>query len=293
MPAVPGVRHSWVRAGDVTLHVAEAGEGPPLVLLHGWPQHWYMWRDVIPALAVDHRVICPDLRGFGWSDAPRRGYDKETLARDVIALLDALGIERVRLAGHDWGGWAGFLVCLLAPERVERFVAFNIPHPFTSRGPRAALTLWRFAYQVPLALPLFGPWFSRWLSRRDDAFARRAGMPWDALETATFLGQFAEPARARAAAGIYRSFMTTDMPRSLSARYRRMRLSTPALIVHGTDDPVVRPVHLEGYEPFADDLRVELVPGVGHFIVDERPDLACARLRSFLAEDTQASSPTG
>jgi len=293
MPEVPGVRHSRVRAGEVTLHVAEAGEGPPLVLLHGWPQHWYLWRDVIPVLAADNRVICPDLRGFGWSDAPRASYDKETLARDVIALLDALGLDRVRLAGHDWGGWTGFLVCLLAPERVERFVALNIPHPFTGHGPRGLLTLWRFAYQVPLALPGLGSRTSRWLASWDSARAQRAGMPWDPAETDTFLGQFAEPARAEAASRVYRSFITTDMPRSLSSRYRAMRLRTPTLILHGTGDPAVRPVHLEGYEPYADDLRVELVPSAGHFIVDEQPDLVATRLRSFLGGSSQAGAETG
>ena len=70
LPYVPGVRHRQVRAGDLEMHVAEAGEGDPIVLLHGWPQHWYLWRDVIPLLAPHGRVICPDLRGFGWTDAP-------------------------------------------------------------------------------------------------------------------------------------------------------------------------------------------------------------------------------
>ena len=81
-----GVEHRWVDvAGGLRVHVAEAGEGPPLLLLHGWPQHWWMWREVIPALARSHRVICADLRGHGWTDAPRSGYAKERLASHVIA----------------------------------------------------------------------------------------------------------------------------------------------------------------------------------------------------------------
>src|SRR6059058_6686702 len=98
-PAVEGVEvtHRYVDIGGLRMHVAEAGEGEPLVMLHGWPQHWYLWRHQIPELSKRYRVICPDLRGFGWSDAPAGRYEKETLAADLIALLDALGLERVRL----------------------------------------------------------------------------------------------------------------------------------------------------------------------------------------------------
>jgi pimeloyl-ACP methyl ester carboxylesterase len=118
------------------MHVAEAGEGDPIVMLHGWPQHWYLWRDVIPLVAPHARVICPDLRGFGWSDVPSSDYDRETMARDVLALLDALELERVRLVGHDWGGWIGFLLCLNEPRRISRFVALSIlpPWPSATRG---------------------------------------------------------------------------------------------------------------------------------------------------------------
>ena len=91
IPELPGVEHRFVDAGGLRTHVAEAGEGEPLLLLHGWPQHWWCWRDLIPALAPHYRVIAPDLRGHGWTDAPPGGYEKEQLASDVLALVDALG----------------------------------------------------------------------------------------------------------------------------------------------------------------------------------------------------------
>ena len=95
LPAVEGVTHRWVEARGLKFHVAEAGAGPDTVLLlHGWPQNWFEWRHLMPALADRHRVLAMDLRGFGWSDAPRRGYEKENLASDVLAVLDELGIER-------------------------------------------------------------------------------------------------------------------------------------------------------------------------------------------------------
>jgi pimeloyl-ACP methyl ester carboxylesterase len=103
MPHVEGVAHRYHLVDGVRIHVAEAGDGPPLVLLHGWPQHWWSWREVIGPLSERHRVICPDIRGVGWSDLPRRGYDLRTLSHDLLGLLDVLGLGRVRLVGHDWG----------------------------------------------------------------------------------------------------------------------------------------------------------------------------------------------
>ena len=93
-PQVPGVMHRFVNIRGVRLHVAEAGSGDPVVLLHSFPQHWYAWRHVVPLLAGQYRLICPDWRGFGWSQAPARGYDTASRAADVLALMDALGIHK-------------------------------------------------------------------------------------------------------------------------------------------------------------------------------------------------------
>src|ERR687892_1744337 len=108
IPDVDGVEHRMVQVeasdGALHVHLAEAGEGEPLLMLHGWPQHWYAWRRVVPQVNDRFRLLMPDLRGFGWTEAPGHGYDPRTFASDAIALLDALGIERVKLVGHDWGG---------------------------------------------------------------------------------------------------------------------------------------------------------------------------------------------
>ena len=106
----------------------------------------------MPALADRHRVLALDLRGFGWSDAPRDGYEKENMATDVLAVLDELGLERVKLVGHDWGAWIGFLLCLRAPQRFERFLALNILPPWASARAMAP-HLWRFWYQWLILSP--------------------------------------------------------------------------------------------------------------------------------------------
>jgi pimeloyl-ACP methyl ester carboxylesterase len=99
IPAVPGVVHRFVAARGARFHVAQAGAGDPVVLLHGLPQHWYAWRKVIPELAGEYQLFCVDLRGCGWSEATRRGYGTEDLVRDILAVMDALGLNRVRLIG--------------------------------------------------------------------------------------------------------------------------------------------------------------------------------------------------
>ena len=282
-PDVEGVSHSWVHANGLRFHVAQAGSEngagrDPVLMLHGWPQHWYEWRDVIPRFADHRRVICPDLRGLGWSDAPaRRRYDKETLAGDMLGVLDALEVERVDLIGHDWGGWAGLLLCLFHPERVGRFVACNISHPWQRFDATSVAFMWRFWYAATVSLPGAGPRITRALGNVDGPLHRRAEIPgWGEHEKAVFFGQVAEPERAKATAKIYRSFLGLDVPRAISRRYRR-RLTTPTLVLYGVEDPVVRPHMLEGFEPYADDMRVEHVPGIGHFIVDEVPDLVARR----------------
>src|SRR5436305_2722226 len=137
-PDLPGVRHAYVDAGGLRTHVALAGpeDAPPVMLVHGWPQHWWSWRHVIPTLAQDHRVIAPDLRGFGWTDAPTDGYDKEQLARDLLAVLDALAITQVSWIGHDWGGWTGLLAALSAPHRISRALILSVPHLWLPPDPR-------------------------------------------------------------------------------------------------------------------------------------------------------------
>jgi pimeloyl-ACP methyl ester carboxylesterase len=284
LPELPGVKHRFIDLPNLRMHVAEAGEGDPVVLLHGWPQNWWEWRRLIPLLSERFRVICPDLRGFGWSDAPDGPYDKETMADDVLQLLDALDLPRVRIIGHDIGGFVAFLICLEHPERVSHYMALNTGHPFGGLDLAALRTLWRFWYWPVVGAPLAGPWLVR------NAFARALrrgsrgeGAEWSSFDAAVFADGIAEPARARASSRTYRAFLLADSPRVLSGRYRSQRLTVPTLMLHGLDDPVLRKPLLDGYQPFADRMQVEFAPGVGHFIAEEAPELVSERAIGFFA----------
>lgn len=294
LPAVPGVDHELVETARLRFHLARAGDqGPPLVLLHGWPQHWYAWRRVIPRLADRYRLLCPDLRGLGWTEAPERGYEKEDIASDILSLLDALELERVFLIGHDWGAHAGFLLCLRAPERVERFVALNDIHPWLRPSPRHALHAWRLWYQWVLAAPGVGAW----LVRNRPRFVKRLIGAWSAKEVwaerelDVFADRLREPERARASVQYYRTFLLTELLPTLAGRYRNRRLRTPTLLLFGADDGVIRPHQLRGYEPYVDDMRLELIPGVGHFTPEEAPDLVVDRAIEHFEPGGAATGP--
>ncbi len=287
LPHLDGVTHRWVRARGLEFHVAEAGAGDDVVLcLHGWPQHWYEWRHLMPALADRHRVLALDLRGFGWSDAPRRGYEKENLADDVLAVLDALGLERVKLVGHDWGGWIGFLLALKAPQRFERYLALNILHPWPPGTMLDVLPYaWRFGYQVVIATPLLGYQLHRRGAVVPKAFFSAATQRdvWDEETLRTFTAKLTEPDRARAAVQMYRTFQLKELWPIVRGRYAGSRLTVPTKVVFGVDDPALRPELLEGYERHADTMEVELVEDCGHFIADEMPELVAERAREFFA----------
>jgi pimeloyl-ACP methyl ester carboxylesterase len=276
LPEVSGVEHRFVNAGGLRTHVAEAGSGPPLVMLHGWPQNWWMWRELIGPLAESHRVICPDLRGFGWTAAPPGGYDPEIFAMDIIALLDAMEIgEPIDLVGHDWGGWTGFILCLRNPRRVRRYLALNIFHPFTRAGPRGLLNLWRFWYQWVLGAPGIGTRVSRSLPVLHWLGSRRVN--WDPQERTVYLDQLREPERALATSLLYRHSAFELMPAAARGVYRKLTMETPALLLFGVDDHVQNHRMLPGFERNAPNMRLELVRDCGHFIVDERPELVLTR----------------
>jgi pimeloyl-ACP methyl ester carboxylesterase len=289
LPAVPDVEveHRAVALRDRTrLHVAQAGAGPPLVLVHGWPQHWWAWRRLMPALAQEHRVVCPDLRGLGWSDAPPGAYAKERWAADLVALLDALDLDRVDLAGHDWGGFVALLAALRAPARVRSVAALSILHPWP-RAPAPSLrALVPLAYQLPLATPLAG----EQLLRRVPAFVRaliRRGSHRDHRWRDDELDAYAEvlraPDRARASSAVYRTFLARELGALASGRYGDRRLAVPALMLTGAADPVVGPRLLAGLERHAGArARTDVIERAGHFLPEERPDAVLAALRAHL-----------
>jgi len=272
-----------VRVPGAELHLAEAGSGDPVVLLHGWPQHGGMWRHLAPELARSYRVLIPDLRGFGRSDAPPGPYDKHTLLGDVLALLDAEGIERAIFIGHDWGGWVSWLAALEHPERVERLIGIDIPPPSVSRPSlrRLPKQLVFSSYQVMISAPGVGAWLVR--SGKLPGGVLRAGsgkaMRWTDEELEMYLAPLREPARARATVALYRTFLTREVPKLARGAYTQSELKLPALSIFGEESKVLAMTGLPDPDP---NLRVEVLPATGHFVPEERPEEVAELVRGFL-----------
>jgi pimeloyl-ACP methyl ester carboxylesterase len=277
MPDVLDVRHGWAEVDGLELHYAEAGRGEPLVLLHGWPQHWWAWREVIPELARSYRVICPDIRGLGWSEGRPGDCSLLRLTRDLIELADALGIDRFRLVGHDWGSAIGYRACLTWRERIVRFVALGGLTPWVPSGapPRLYLRSWHI-----YALGLLGPFATTRLGIPENALRtwRHAGR-FSAEEEQTYLAPLRRPVSVDATRRYYRNVALHEGPYYIR-HHRAMRLHVPTLHLNGAMDPLTRGVP-DNCAEYADDISLEPIPGCGHFVAEERPEWLVGRLGEF------------
>jgi pimeloyl-ACP methyl ester carboxylesterase len=282
LPALPGVEHRWLDVpsggGRLRLHVAEAGSGAPVLLLHGWPQHWWCWRRVIERLRGHYRLLAPDLRGFGWSQAPGRGYSAAGFAGDAVGLLDALGLTRAHVVGHDWGGFAAILLGLRHPGRVDRLLLSNTTGPWAPLTPRVVAGLRRAWYAALVATPTLGervvahPRFVPWFLRLGD----RAALFCDE-DAALYADQFRDPARAAAASRLYRYYLQLAQAILLRRAFAGQRLQAPTRLLFGADDFYIPLAVLEGLEAHGDDLTLEVVRGCSHWMPEERPDLVADR----------------
>ncbi|HET9094631.1 MAG TPA: alpha/beta hydrolase [Solirubrobacteraceae bacterium] len=283
-PTLPGARRRRVLARGVDFHVTEAGDpdGQPVLALHGWPQHHYEWRDLLREPPDGLRIIAPDLPGYGWSGPAPHRWQKEQVASDLLALLDQLGVGRVILVGHDWGGWIGYRLALRAPERFSAFLALNIVHPWLD--PAALLPhLGRLYYQPLLAC--FGGWL-----QRDTQFVYRAirGSLFDPTRMARedarwFSERLRDPVCAAAGRDTYRTFLIQELPARLRHR-ERARLRVPTRALFGVADTALHWSLASPSTARAEDYTLELVPDCGHFIVDELPGLVRERLVALARE---------
>jgi pimeloyl-ACP methyl ester carboxylesterase len=285
LPELAGVTHDYLEVNGFRAHVALAGDpdAEPVVLLHGWPQHWWTWNKVIPPLAERYRVICPDLRGHGWSDAPEGGYDKPQFAADLIAVIDALGLDRVRLVGHDWGAVAGYLACISHPERFERYLAVSIAPPFPSGGAKQILQLWRLYYQIPLTAPVLAP---RLLSNPGFIrFVIEKGVNRKGAISDRDLDLYAQAMsdRPQVSLAIYRTFVTRELSKVASGAWAAP-LRVPTRLVVGEGEPTTNAERARlAANGYADDMEIEELPGVGHFAPEEAPDDIVRNALSFFA----------
>lgn len=284
VPPIEGVRRSFVQARGVRFHVTESGpeDGRPVLALHGWPQHHWVYRGLLADPPPGLRVIAPDLPGYGWSGPAPHRWAKDDVAADVLALMDAMGLDRVLLVGHDWGGFIGYRMLLAAPERFDGYLVMNMAHPWQT--PRTILPhFWRFMLYQPFVATLGVP-----LQRRTPylrflfGFGPKAHR-LDPAAARVYADRFRDPMVARTATDTYRTFLLHELPQGAREPEDR-RATVPIRVLFGMGDIAVHPALADPATANAEDYTFEPVDS-GHFVVDERPDLVRARLIA-LAEET-------
>lgn len=278
-PMIRDVRRRSVFARGVRFHVTESGSGSPVLALHGWPQHHYEYRDLLAWPPEGMRIIAPDLPGFGWSGPAPHDWAKSEVAADLLALVDALDLDRVLIVGHDWGGWIGQLMALERPEQVTGMLAVNIAHLWQSARSLPALT--RLALYQP-AIAAFGQPLHRHTPLVRAVFARERRLPGFGTRTSIVYEQrFRDPVCAYAATAAYRTWVTREFP-AMARHPETRRAIVPIRALFGLDDPVLSVRLAEPATAHAEDYRLEQVPGCGHFLPEERPDLLRARLAEIV-----------
>jgi pimeloyl-ACP methyl ester carboxylesterase len=272
-----------VDAAGCSIFVRESGEGPPVVLLHGFPQTGRCWQSVARALSDDHRVLVPDLPGYGRSARPT-SYDSATLAGTVAAFMEAAGAPRAAVVGHDWGGGVAFRLASGHPDRVERLAVIN--SPFRKLDLRHG---WHMLFfNLPLVpeavLTAAG---DRWI----DFILRAASVAPNAFEPDA-LGEYHEAYRTlerkRSAIAYYRTVTRRIIASKLPRRRARPSgprgsIDMPTLVIWGLQDKALPVALAHGIAEQIPHARVETIPDAGHFVPEERPERVAQLLKEFLA----------
>lgn len=266
LPAAPGFEHLVVETPGLRTHVAAIGEGEPVVLLHGFPEHWWQWHEIAPAIAArGYRVICPDLRGAGWTVADDPRVERETRLRDLLALYDVLGIERAHLVSHDMGAITAIQLTYDHPERVRTAVQLAVPPAFFTFRPQIIPGF----YHLP---PLI--WHRPGASLRGTFSAKYVARPMPEATLEAHLAPMRRPDIDAAVRPLLRGLVLPEAMRMMRGVYRRRRLTVPTLFVFGRQDhPWVE--HLgrisRNPERHADRVEFAYVDDAAHFITDDAP----------------------
>jgi len=273
----------YVDTGDLRQHVVTGGDGPPLLLVHGWPQTWYAWRLVMPALARDFSVVAPDQRGTGLSGKPADGYDTGTLAADLVALMDALGHRRFAVAGHDTGMWIGYALAADHPGRIDRLAVAETPLPGVSPSPPLFAgahlndALWHFAFNRLAEVN------DQLVTGREEIyfgwqFATKAARKLPGYAVRHYIDILTDPQALHASFAIYRAL---DATIAQNQERKERRLTLPILAIGGRyslGEQIADTMKLA-----AGDVQALVVPGCAHWVPEEAPEETLAALTAFLA----------
>ena len=276
--------HHTAQVNGTRLHYVTAGEGPPVMLLHGWPQTWYEWRHVIGLLAADCTVVAPDLRGFGYSAKPAAGYDAGTMAADLAALSEHLGLREVTVIGHDWGAVFGYVYAAASPDQVSALGIVEMALPGVGVMEQAMAPqpggnfLWHMGFQSVPDLPELliqgkeRPYL-RWFFEHfayDPAAVNAADLD-------EYVAAISQVGALRAGLAVYQDFFVTADQVSAHAK---KPLSIPVRAYGG--EACLGPLTLASVQAVAPDAQGGVIERCGHWAAEERPDFVADLARDLV-----------
>jgi pimeloyl-ACP methyl ester carboxylesterase len=280
----------FVNAGGLRQHAVTGGNGPPLLLVHGWPENWYAWRLVMPALARDYEVIAVDQRGIGLTAKPKEGYDTATLANDLVALMDALGHRRFAVVGHDTGFAVSYALAADHPDRVERVALAEIPGPPLRAHAPSVFEVAPLNNRVwHLAVNRLEGVNEQLIRGREDIYfgyelAIQAGTPLPAQVVDYYVRLVSNRESLRGSLGFYRAL---DATIEQNERRATRALSMPVLTIAGAAS--FGPLVGEAMSHLATDVQSVVIPGAGHWVAEEAPKEMLTALNTFLAPAEEES----
>lgn len=269
----------YAKVNGVRLHYLIAGKGEPVLLLHGYAQTSHMWRPLMAELAKTRTVIAPDLRGFGQSAKPDDGYDKKSLAQDVHALAEFLGIKRARVVGHDIGLMVAYAYAAQYPGEVERIALMDAFLPGVGDWTNVWLMrdLWHFHFYGKAPLALVKGRERIYLEHFWNDFAANPRRSVSERDRRFYAAEYARPGSMRAGFEVFRAF---EQDSKDFANFAKTKLNMPMLVLTG--EKASGQFLIEQGRLVADNVEGVVVKGSGHWLVDEAPGLVFPHLLKFL-----------
>ncbi len=273
-----GATSRFAQINGIRMHLVEMGQGPVLILLHGWPQTWFAWRGVMPRLAPRFRVVAPDLRGTGLSERTASGYDKRTIAQDIHALIDSLGVGQAHLAAHDMGGKAAYFLAHLHPEVVSKLALVDCLVPGTENLDALRGGAWHYGFHMAPETP-------EMLTKGRECYYIRAQIKaWSHSKDAIgedaiteYASHYATPGGMTAGFNFYRA-LRVDVP--FAATLLDQQLTMPIMAIAGQYGVGERLA--DALRRKTKDLASVIAPDCGHFVAEEAPEFFRDHLEKFL-----------
>jgi pimeloyl-ACP methyl ester carboxylesterase len=278
-------QHRDIITNGIRMHYVTQGEGPLVVLLHGFPEFWYSWRYQIPFLAGHgYMVVAPDLRGYNETDKPSKGYNVSTLLRDIVGLIKGLERDKAIIVGHDWGGALAWAFAARYPQMTERLIVLNAPHPAAfARELRTWRQLRKSWYMFFFQLP----WLPEYVLGRNHAAVigrmlyasavQKSAFPPDVIER--YRDAMSKPGALTASINYYRTLFRRM--RSLRAGAGAI-IDVPTLLIWGKQDIALGIELTHGLEQWVPNIQIKRIPDSGHWVQQEKPDEVNTLMLEFL-----------